>query len=439
VSTEAKVGIFILAGIVLLAGSILKLGDVTLKRQYPLTVRFRDVAGLPDKSVVKLSGVEVGKVRRIRLIGDGAVVDIGVDRGVEIYRDAKFRVGSTSIIGSKFLQIDQGTPQAGVIAPGSQVQGEDTQPLERLMADALKSVQGLIDELKGSLGKEGSLMKNLDASAFHLRQLTANMKDLMADVKPHLTRALERSDGVIEKLDRILAKTDELLVKLNTSTGTVGALISDREMKEQVKATVSNFRDASASAKDVLGRFGQFRFYWNVGARSEPEAKATKGDIGLRIVPRPGKFYYLGGTNLGGTANIPKGTDYEQKNTIDAVLGWYGKWWEFYGGAIRSTFGAGGRLIPFPDIPWLERLSLFAQAYDFGRNRTILSRKFDTPVYDAGADLKVHRYLRIGARVQDLAEIRHYQTTATVSFEDKDVAYFFGLVSFSATTRTSTK
>jgi len=430
-NTEARVGMFITAGLILLGGMILKLGDVSLKRTYPLRVSFSDVAGLPDKSVVKLSGVEVGKVRHISLDGDKAIVDIVINRGVEVYRDAHFRIGSTSIIGSKFLQIDQGHRSAGPLAAGEAIEGEVGQPLERLMADALKSVQGLLDELKGSLGQKGTLIQNLQASTQNMRDLTANMNDLMATVKPDLEHSLKKSSDVMDKLDQLLAKTNELAAKLNTSSGTVGALISDVEMKDNVKATVANFKDASASAKDALGRFGRFRFYWNATARNDPEARTTKGDIGLRIVPQEGKFYYIGASNLGTATDAPKTSDFETKNTIDAVLGWYGKWWEFYAGSLRSTFGLGGRLTPFPDTVFLKRFSLVGQAYDFGRNRTIFGHQLNNPDYDAGIEVQVQRYVRLGARVQDIAAATHYQTTANVLFEDKDIAYFFGLVSFS--------
>lgn len=438
-STEAKVGAFIIAGLLALGGMILKLGDMTMKRRYPLKVVFSDVAGLPDKSVVKLSGVEVGKVRRIRLEGDQAVVDVAVNRGIDIYRDARFRIGSTSIIGSKFLQIDQGRAASGILAPGETVKGEVAQPLERLMADALKSVQNLLDDLHGTLGRQGSLTRNLEASTAHMRELTANMNDLIADAKPHLTSALERSDAVMEKLDELLAKSNELMARLNTSSGTVGALISDTGMKEDVKQTVANLRDASTSAKDVLGKFGQFRFYWSVTARNEPEVNATKGDIGLRIVPREGKYYYFGGSNLGSNASAAATNDFEPKNTVDAVMGWWGKWWEYYGGAIRSTFGVGGRLTPFPDDPLLRKVSFVGKAYDFGRNRTIFGKNFRNPQYDVGMELKVHKNLRLGARVEDIAEVQAYQTTANLMFEDRDIAYFFGLVSFSGSSRSASR
>ena len=438
-NTEARVGAFIVAGLLLMAGMILKLGDVSLKKHYYLSVSFSDVAGLPDKSVVKLSGVEIGKVKSIELEGDKAVVHIAIDNGIEIYRDSKFRIGSTSIIGSKFLQIDQGHREKGLLRDGERMEGEANEPLERLLAKALDSVQELLGDMKDEFGKKGAVMQNLEASTKNIRDLTANMNDLMASTKPDLEESLKRSNDITKKLDNLLAKSDELMSKLNSSSGTIGALITDTEMKDNAKQTVANFKDASASAKDVLGRFNQFRFYWSATARNDPEARATKGDIGLRIVPREGKYYYIGGSNLGASSNVINPHDLEVQNTIDAVLGWYGKWWDFYAGALRSTFGFGARITPLPDTPVLNRFSIVGQAYDFGRNRTIFGHQLNNPDYDAGIEVRVHPNVTLGARVQDIAKTEHYQTTANILFEDKDIAYFFGLVSFSGSTRSSSK
>lgn len=433
-SAESRIGAFVLAGLVLMAFAIMKLGDFSLERHYPLKVSFKDVAGLPDKAIVKLSGVEVGKVKGISLVGDRAVVAVAIRRVVEIYKDAQFRVGSTSIIGSKFLQIDQGTRAAGVVPSGAEVLGTDSVSLERAMANALTSAEDLIKGLKGTVGKDAPMMKNLTASVQNMRELTANMNDLLADVKPELTESMRRSKDVAEKLDKLLGQTNELMAKLNSSTGTVGTLISDVEMKEKVKETVVNLRDASASVKDTLGRMNQFRVYWDATARYENGPDAVKGDLGLKIVPRPGHFYFLGGENIGSESNVATGAkvDYEQKNTITALLGWEWPYAQFFAGAIRSSFGVGGRLTPFAGEGLLGRFSLFAQAYELGRNRNIKNRKFNSQAIDAGAEVQVHKWVRVGARVADAAEVARFQTTANVNFEDKDIAYLFGLVTFAS-------
>ena len=66
-SLEAKVGAFVLAGLVLIASAIFLLGDYTFERRYTIYATFADVANLSKDAPVKLSGVEVGKVKGLLL------------------------------------------------------------------------------------------------------------------------------------------------------------------------------------------------------------------------------------------------------------------------------------------------------------------------------------------------------------------------------------
>ncbi|UPT76148.1 MAG: MlaD family protein [Elusimicrobiota bacterium] len=112
-SLETKVGAFVLGGLTLLATAIFLLGDVTFEKRYTLYAQFSDVANLSKDAPVKLSGVEVGQVRAIELVDGGARVVLSIRKGVDIYSDAAFLIGSTGIIGSKYLQVDQGRRAAG--------------------------------------------------------------------------------------------------------------------------------------------------------------------------------------------------------------------------------------------------------------------------------------------------------------------------------------
>ena len=114
------------------------------------------------------------------------------------------------------------------------------------------------------------------------------------------------------------------------------------------------------------------------------------------------------------------------------MLGWEKGWYDIAVGVIRS--GGGGRLTvtPFHKDPMLGRLSVTAQAHDFGRNRVISGRQFTKPAYDVGAQVKVHKYLSVGGRVEDIAEVPRYQSWFKVMFEDTDIAYLFGIASFGA-------
>ncbi len=425
-SLETKVGAFVLGGLTLLATAIFLLGDVTFEKRYTLYAQFSDVANLSKDAPVKLSGVEVGQVRQIELVDGGARVIMSIRKGVDIYQDAVFLIGSTGIIGSKYLQVDQGTRASGVIAANSTVRGEDPVSIEKSLTKALGKLEKLLDGFTKE-GPRGTLADNLTETVANVREMTANLNDLIETTKPKLEKALNRSDEITEKLDALLAKSNQMMASVNSSSGTIGALLNDTKIKDDLKNTVSNLNDA-------FSRINQFKVYWNYDWRYEHAVRTSRVDIGLKIVPREGRYYYVGGSNLANLNDAPRNAtpDYAQPNRIDALLGFEKGWWDFGVGVIRSGGGARVTLTPFHKDPLLGRLSVVGQAHDFGRNRIVSGRRFDKPAYDLGAQFKVHKYVKVGGRVEDMATVPRYQTWINVMFEDTDLAYLFGVASFGA-------
>ena len=69
-STAAKVGAFFLVVLAITGLLIWKIEDLRLGRGAPrkITVQFQNVAGLDEKTAVRVAGVSVGKVSKIRLV-----------------------------------------------------------------------------------------------------------------------------------------------------------------------------------------------------------------------------------------------------------------------------------------------------------------------------------------------------------------------------------
>ncbi len=86
------------------------------------TVRLKDAGGLVIGNAVRIAGVEVGRVESIRLQDNRAVLDISVDREVQLYAGDCAKPRPKSLLGEKYLHLDQGTEASGSpIAPGSEI------------------------------------------------------------------------------------------------------------------------------------------------------------------------------------------------------------------------------------------------------------------------------------------------------------------------------
>lgn len=432
-SLEAKVGAFVLAGLVLIASAIFLLGDYTFERRYTIYVTFSDVANLSKDAPVKLSGVDVGKVKGLVLEDHHAKVIAAIRHGVDIFNDAEFSIGSTGIIGSKYLQIDQGHSSAGVMPEGTVVRGTDPVSIEKALTGALAKLDKLLTSLTEE-GPRGSLTSNLKDTVANVREMTANLNDLIATTKPKLTKALDRTDDITDKLDNLLAKSNVVMASLATDKGTVGALLHDEKVKNDVKETIASVKEAASTAKDVFGRITSFRVFWNYDWRYDSLARTSHSDVGLFIYPREGRYYYGGISNVANLNDAPRGhqPDYTQPNRVDGLVGWVTGPMDIAVGAIRSGGGARVTYTPLYKDPFWNRFSLQAQAYDFGRNRVVNAKVMNRPSYDVGVLAKINKYVGAGARVEDIAEVKRVMAWANVKWEDQDIAYLFGLATFGA-------
>lgn len=426
-TSEIKVGIFVIIGAVLIAVALVLLGDYSFKSYYKIFAEFSDVSGLPTKAAVKLSGVEVGKVRRMFIKGDRVVVEMQIQKGVPVYRGAKFLVGSTSVIGSKFLQINQGNASLGAITDGSIVKGEEALPLDQALTHALGSIENLVSDLRGNGRTAGSIQSILD----NLRGVTADLHQMIAFSRPHIESSMAKIDTITARLDEILQKTNQLVAKVNNGDGIAGALISDPKMKNDVASAVESLKEAAGTVKESLGKVNKSRTFLLAEYKYDPDTEGGKSNAGLKLYPRDGRYYYAGGANILNVKDTQKGKEYEKINTVDAYLGWELGMFEVYGGILRGSAGAGVKVRPLHNTSF-DKISFVFEGSEFSRDRQIEDRYFDSPRYDIGFNYDINKYLSAGVRANDLAEKARINYTVRLYFEDKDIASLLGLASLGA-------
>src|SRR6059058_6324054 len=102
-SSAAKVGAFMLLILAILGYFILKIEDVQIGHgtgTRKVTAVFDSVAGLDNKSAVRVAGVRVGKVKDVRLRPDGkAEVELEIDKEVQLHGNALARVANLGLLG----------------------------------------------------------------------------------------------------------------------------------------------------------------------------------------------------------------------------------------------------------------------------------------------------------------------------------------------------
>lgn len=416
-NAETKLGIFTVLGLLVLGFSLYFLGGFSVTKTYDLNVRFADVSGLPVKAPVKLSGVEVGKVKKIKIEGEDVIVVTAINEGVPIFKGAQFSVVMTGIIGSKYLKIVQGASDGVAYKAGDYVQGKDEVPMDVMINETMASIKSLAD----SVNNQGQFGEKLNQTMIEVRQLSANLNQLVAAMKPYLSSS-------VQNLDSATARLDELLAGIEQGEGVIGGLMKDEQMKEDVKESVTSLKETMSEVKTFVGKMSRFRVYWDYDFFYMPKPALATSDLALEIYPSSGyTFYRAGIANIGNEDDTLDPHDYLEKNQFDVRFGLYNNWATLSAGLIRGAGGVALELKPFYDTEFLERFTLTGEFSDWGRDRTINGRLFNKPNVTYGVDFRFNRYFSAGAWVRDALETNDFAVKANISFNDQDISSFFGL------------
>ena len=134
--TEISVGIFMMVGIACLVYLSVHLGNVDLfgSDYYIINARFGSIEGLEVAASVEIAGVPVGKVKRISLEGDQALVQMEIKKGTKITDDTIASIRTKGVIGDKFVKLSPGGSEEVLGDKDSLMDTESAISLEELIS-----------------------------------------------------------------------------------------------------------------------------------------------------------------------------------------------------------------------------------------------------------------------------------------------------------------
>lgn len=133
---ELAVGFFLLIGILSLSYISVKLGklEVIGGSGYSVYAEFEKAGGIKVGSVVEIAGVEVGKVKSVKLRNYQALVELAINKDVKIQEDAIISVKTKGLIGEKYMQITAGGSEKIIPDGGKIRETESAVDLEELIS-----------------------------------------------------------------------------------------------------------------------------------------------------------------------------------------------------------------------------------------------------------------------------------------------------------------
>ena len=138
---EFFVGLFLLIGIACLAYLGLKIArrEHFISMGYTVHASFSNCAGLRRNAEIKIAGVSIGHVKSITLQDYEAKVELSIDQGVVLQKDAIASIRTNGLIGEKYIEITPGADDR-LIQDGGVIR--DTEPAMDVEGLISKFVQG---------------------------------------------------------------------------------------------------------------------------------------------------------------------------------------------------------------------------------------------------------------------------------------------------------
>ena len=350
-TTEAKVGIFVLAAIVVLMYMSFKIGGVELKKEagFQVSALFENAGGLQKGVPVNVAGIQVGVIADIALQGPRAKVTMSIRPSVTLPLDSRAMIRTSGVLGDKYVEIIPGDPDLPPIEDGGRISQTvtpvDMDQVFSKVGEAAAEIRNAAAVLGGALEGRGdnadlkSIIANLgELSADlaklvrdnneQLNQIVANLTVFSADLKDISSGNKEDIAAIVagfretsEKLTQTIASIQSIAERINSGQGTIGKLINDDETARNLNETLASLRDISdkinkgegtigklindeetidtfneavAGIRDYVEKDKAFKVYVDYRGDWMMREGEIKNTVNLRIQPAPDKYYLVG-------------------------------------------------------------------------------------------------------------------------------------------------
>jgi phospholipid/cholesterol/gamma-HCH transport system substrate-binding protein len=246
-SQKISLGLFVIIGLSLFILATYLIGDKQkmFGKTNHLETTFNNVNGLQLGNNVRYSGVNVGTVRNIEMVGDTSIrVDMIIDKDIfkHIKKNAVATIGSDGLVGSMVINILPGNGTALAVKPGDEISS-----LNRIRTDDLLNTFSKTNENAAQLTENLLRITNEINDGQGTVGLLINDMAMAKDLKTTM-RYLKTSS---EKTTESISNLNKLIISLNNKDNVVG-ILKDTAVANSIRTIVNNLDDTSAEINKAV-------------------------------------------------------------------------------------------------------------------------------------------------------------------------------------------
>jgi phospholipid/cholesterol/gamma-HCH transport system substrate-binding protein len=227
---ERLAGLFVLSALAIITALLLLSSQnmKLLQGRVEFIVLMRNPVGVSTDTRVHISGIEAGSVKRISLMPDNRFkITLSVYKEYKslVRSDSQASISKLALIGDSVIDISPGSPEHPLLANGSVIEVRETMTLDQMLA----SMRPMLDKINISIDKIAAIMSVLPEDA-----IRSTLEDSAA-----VTAQLRQGDG------------------------TMGALLYDKRMRNELAASIRLMQETlgitAEVARDSRGMMSQLK------------------------------------------------------------------------------------------------------------------------------------------------------------------------------------
>ena len=228
---EFRVGLFVVVAFAILAYMVVRAGDLYLRPGYTVRLLFDTVSGIDKGSPIRLAGVPVGEVKKFHALKntDGKThveIEAFIEDGIVIEEDAEMRVATMGFLGEKYIEINPGAPGSKAVEPGGTLAGRQLTGVDDLFDSGQKLIQKMeymVEDIRGLVG-DVEFKTAVKGTFVNGEQAMKNLNEATANLKD----ASESAKIV--------------LGRLRDGEGTIGRLLKEDKMAKDLEAFAADIK-----------------------------------------------------------------------------------------------------------------------------------------------------------------------------------------------------